>query len=194
MALEESETSGSKTVNFHVSLSTDRDGFLRRTCEACGRDFKTEIDPADLQWALSAQCQRMGLEVGGEPESANVIAETLRCPFCEHEAAGTEMHTPETVEYLRRIVYREYMLPQINKAFSGLEDTLGSQRSSGGFLSISLSFSHDRSLLPVRPMHGPEPADMKIVWFQCCGKRIKVPEGWSAIDVCSYCKAPVVLI
>jgi hypothetical protein len=103
------------------------------------------------------------------------------------------MHTRETFEYLKRLVYREYMLPQLNKAFSGLEESFGRNRSTGGFLSFSLSFTHNRSPLPARPIHGPEPADMKILSFLCCGKRLKVPEAWWTIDHCPYCKTPVTL-
>jgi hypothetical protein len=104
------------------------------------------------------------------------------------------MHTVETVEYLRRLVYREYILPQINSTFAGLEDAFRGGGHGGGFLSISFKFTQTRSPLPVRPIHGPEPADMKIVAFLCCGKRIKVPEAWSAIEGCSYCKTPVRLV
>src|SRR5260370_38250635 len=67
-----------------VSVSTDRDRFMRRTCSSCGRDFKTEIDPSDLQWAFSSYCQRVGCEVGehhGDPRSPTLI----RCPYCGHE-------------------------------------------------------------------------------------------------------------
>ena len=35
---------------------------------------------------------------------------------------------------------------------------------------------------------------MKIVTFLCCGKRIKVPYAWCAIDVCVYCKTAVRLV
>jgi len=54
----------SNTVSFSVSLSTDREGFLRRECVACGREFKTEVDSSELTWALAAQCERAGLHVG----------------------------------------------------------------------------------------------------------------------------------
>lgn len=180
-------------VAFGVSISTDRDGFLRRACDECGLEFKTESDAADIQWALAAQCQRMGLEVGAR-DSESAPAGSLTCPFCKHEAAGAEMHTTETVEYLRRLVYRDYVLPQINKTFSDLEDTLGRGSRGGGLFSISLKFTHERAPLPARPIHGPEGPDMKIVAFLCCGKRIKVPSAWCAIDECVYCKTAVRLV
>jgi hypothetical protein len=180
-------------VTFAASISTDRDQFYRRACPSCGREFKTQVDPSDLQWALAAQCRRMGLEVG-EEHTDDAPADRIRCPFCDHEAPGSEMHTDETVEYLKRLVYREFVLPQMNKLFSGLEDSLGHGHRGGGFLSISLEFKHSRSLLPVRPIHGPESADMTIVEFLCCSKRIKIPDSWRDLQACSYCGAAVVLI
>jgi hypothetical protein len=79
---------------FAVSLSSDRDGFLRRCCPKCGRDFKTEINAADLQWELEAQCRRMAVEVG---EESSTEPAQLRCPYCAHVAPPSEMHTEETV-------------------------------------------------------------------------------------------------
>ena len=67
-------------VTFGVSMGTDRDGFLRRACDSCGREFKTETDPADLQWALGAQCQRMGLDVG-DRDGQSDAARFLDVPF-----------------------------------------------------------------------------------------------------------------
>jgi hypothetical protein len=192
--VEDSQPSDDHTnLKFSVSISTDRAGFFRRACDSCGRQFKTQIDPADLQWALSAQCQRVGLDVG-DRNPDHSAQETLLCPFCGHEVFGSDMHTDDTVEYLRRLVHREYVLPRMNNAFSALEDSLGRDGRSGGFLSVSLTFTHTPSLLPVRPLHGPEPADMNIVSFLCCAKRIKVPETWSTIEACCYCKAPVALV
>lgn len=185
------EEAESQHVQFSASLSTDRDGFFRRACPSCGREFKTQVDPSDLQWALAAQCRRMGLEVGGTSDDDE--PPPLRCPFCGDAAGGSEMHTEATVEYLKRLVYREYVAPQLNRFFSGLEDSFGRGRSSGGFLSISLEFHHSRSLLPVRPIHGPEAPDLKIVEFLCCGKRIKVSDRWVDIRTCTFCSTDVVL-
>lgn len=188
---EETPEAEGKEVRFAASIATDRDQFLRRTCPECGRDFKTEIDPSDLQWALATQCRRMGLEVGGE--DGDLGPSRIRCPYCAHEDSSAEMQTGETVEYLKRIVYREYVLPQMNQLFSGLEDSIGSSGSSGGMFSISFEFKHNRAILPSRPFHGPEPADMKIINFTCCQKKIKVSESLMDIDLCSFCGQPVVL-
>jgi hypothetical protein len=100
MAMSDSNDD-SKTVSFSVSLGTDREGFLRRECVSCGREFKTEVDSSELTWALAAQCEHAGLQVdmtASDDEPPSV----LRCPFCGHEAPGTDMHTRETVDYMKR--------------------------------------------------------------------------------------------
>lgn len=189
----EGEKSAGEHLQFAVSVSTDRDQFLRRTCSSCGRDFKTAIDPIDLQWALSSYCRRMGLDVG--PENAGQHPPNrIRCPYCACEDEGSQMLTEDTVAYLKRIIYREWVFPQMHKLFSGLEESLGSRGHSGGLFSISIELRHSRSVLPARPIHGPEPADLKIVTFLCCGKKIKISEGWTDVRACSFCGTEVVLI
>ena len=191
---EQLTTEGSNDlIQFAVSISTDRDGFMRYTCPSCGRDFKTQIDPADLQWALTSYCRRSGVEIGGataEPTAPR----RLWCPYCGDCAESREMLTEETASYLKRIAYREYVLPLINRMFGGLADSLGGRKQSGGFLSVSIEFKHTRSPLPVRPMHGPEPADLKIVTFLCCDKKIKISEHWFDVPLCSYCGTRVELV
>jgi len=183
----------SHTLQFSVSISTDRDNFLRRTCDSCGLDFKTEASAADLQWALAAYCRRSGVDIG-EPADAGKSPMRMSCPYCSHEDDVTHTLTEETMEYLKRIVYREYVFPQMDKLFSGIEDSFRGPRRSGGMFSISVEFKHTRGIQPVRPIHGPDSSDFKIVTFLCCGKRIKIMEAWNGVEVCSYCGTPVTLI
>lgn len=185
---EEEQDSSDSQLLFNVSISTDRDKFLRRTCPSCGRDFKTAANQADLAWALSTHSKRMGVEIGatsaGEEEDS--AQQQLLCPYCLYSAEGSMMHTEETIEYLKRVVYRDYVLPMINRTFSGLEDSIGR----GGLV----SFEHNPTPIPPRPIHGPEPADMKIVDFLCCGKQMKIVDNWMDVSECIYCRAQVALI
>jgi hypothetical protein len=198
--LVQTETQGGEssenTVQFNLSVTPDRDGFLRRTCSSCGLDFKTEIDPADFAWALTSQIRSVSVEIGIEPPeiAEEVPQETLRCPYCQQSAESSELHTEETIEYLKRFAYRDYALPMINRMFSGLADSLNTGSRGGGLISFSISLEHDRSPLPPRPIHGPEPADMKIVELLCCGRKIKVDERWTEISVCTFCGTEVALL
>jgi hypothetical protein len=180
-------------IQLSVSIKTDRDNFLRRTCPSCGRDFKTEANPVDLQWALEAYCRRAGMEIGGRLAEESSPSR-IRCPYCQYDEETSRTFTEETVQYLKRILYREYVLPKINGLFSGLEDSLGRRRGSGGMFSISIAFKHNRIMQPARPIHGPDSSDFKIVVFLCCGKKIKVSEGWNDLSICSFCGTAVAVI
>jgi hypothetical protein len=190
---EPNEDSSDSILRFEVSISTDRDHFLRRACPSCGRDFKTIIDQADLSWLLSEQIKRVGSEIGAVPTVEKGQTETeLRCPYCHHVAKSSEIHTAETIDYIKRFLYREYVVPMLNRTFSDLEDSIGSGRRGGGF--ISISFKHEPITLPPRPIHGPEPADMKIVHFLCCDKQMKVYDSWDDLTACLYCNTPVAVV
>jgi DNA-directed RNA polymerase subunit RPC12/RpoP len=178
-------------VQFAISLRPDRDGFLRRNCSACGREFKTEINDADLQWEMASQCRRMGVSIGDESHEE---PPQIRCPYCAHEDSPSETHTPETVAYLKRLVYREVVIPQLNRFTSQVEDMFPGGGHSGGFISLSLEFNRSRISLPPRPLHGPEPPDFKTIEFLCCGHRIKVADAWNGIDCCSYCGAAIAVL
>ena len=184
----------SNTVLLSVSLRTDRDQFLRRTCPSCGRDFKTEADAADLQWALEAYCRRAGVEIGETGEAENSAPPHIRCPYCGHDGEINESLTEETAQYLKRILYREVVLPKMNNFFSGLEDSIGTGPHAGGMFSISVEFKHSPLTRPVRPIHGPDAPNFKIVTFMCCGKKIKISEQWRSLDICSFCGAEVAVI
>lgn len=178
------------TSQFSISINTDRDKFFRRTCPSCGSDFKTEIDEADIAWAIAPQFRQMGMEIGsisGQDEGRTKTR--LYCPYCQHDADATEMLTQETIAYLNRFIMREYVLPMMNNMFSGLDDL---ESKPGGFISIRVE--HSRSIHSPRPIHGPEPPDMKIIEFLCCGKKAKVAENWNQIDKCVFCGAPVTLM
>lgn len=148
----------------------------------------------DIQWILAAQCRRMGLEIGEQPNNDPAEPLRLHCPYCYFEAEARQMHTEETLEYLKRILYREYVLPQIQKTFSAFDDLAEHPGRSGGFLSVSVEFEFTRGVLPPRPLHGPEPGDMKVITFLCCGHRLKVSDRWNEIEICPFCDTAVRLV
>lgn len=171
---------------FKLSVSTDKDGFLRRSCPSCGRDYKTEINDADLAHILAPQFQHHGIEIGQtEDDSENLLDredKKLFCPYCQDAADISDTLAEELSDYLKRLIYREYILPQFNKAFSQISS--GSKRSKGLF---SIEISTSRSLLPQRPIHGPEQPDMKIIRMLCCDRSVKVSEEWNGTSICTYC-------
>jgi hypothetical protein len=151
------------------------------------------IDQADLSWLLSEQIKRAGAEIGAVPTGEEGQVETeIHCPYCHHAAKSSEIHTEETVDYIKRFLYREYVIPMLNRTFSDLEDSIGRGHRGGGF--ISISFKHEPITLPPRPIHGPEPGDMKIVHFLCCDTQVKVYDSWDDLTACIYCNSPVAVV
>ena len=186
-----SETQSEDVTRFHLTFSVDRDGFFRRSCPSCGRDFKTEINEADLATSLQPAFRQMGLEIGTEhsEEREEETHEHLYCPYCEHYAESEDMLTQTFVSYLQRYVMHEYVLSMVNRMLSDVAGTSGDigKGSSRGLTSFEVSLEYNRPVLPPRPISGPEPPDMTIVELLCCGKRIKIMDGWYGLNLCPYC-------
>jgi DNA-directed RNA polymerase subunit RPC12/RpoP len=132
----------------------------------------------------------MGLEIGEtSEESEDKEKEYLYCPYCEHHAESSDMLTPTFIAYLRRHLMREYVMPMVNKTLSNLADSFGgtNRGRSKGLISFEVKFEHNKPVLPPRPISGPEPPDMTIIELLCCGKKVKVLDGWYSLNLCPYC-------
>lgn len=182
-------------LHFSFTFSLDRDEFFRRTCPNCGRDFKTKVDPADMTSMLQPAFRRIEDEVGGislSTSEGKQAPQYLFCPYCNHHAESGDMLTSEFREYLKRFVMREYVLPHIHTMFSEFSDSMKRSSRSRGAFGIKLSFNYD-STLPPRPISGPEAPDMMRIDLLCCGKSVKVRDGYFAVNKCPYCGEDVVL-
>lgn len=194
----ENQDSVDEQIRFSLSINLDRESFFRRACPSCGLEFKTEGNPADFAWALELQLHRVSEEEENDDPATvaeETPKETLRCPYCQHLAESSEMHTAETVSYLKRFALREFALPKLYKRLAEFSESIRRMGSRGGGLfSVSISSNYERPPLPPRPIYGPDAPDMKIVHFLCCGKKIKISEGWTDITLCTYCETPVSLV
>jgi hypothetical protein len=180
---------------FHLTFSLDRDGFFRRSCPSCGRDFKTQVNDADLVTSLEPAFRQMGLKIGAEPSERDTGRECLYCPYCEHHAESGDMLTGTFIAYLRRYAMREYILPVAHKLLSSTADafTKIGKSSSRGMLRVQATVPYDRLVLPPRPISGPEPPDMMAIELLCCGKKAKIVSGWLNPVLCPYCGTKTLL-
>jgi len=88
----DTDSNGGGLTNFSVKVNVDRDGFFRRTCPACGRDFKTAINESDLASVLTPEIERIGRELGITSDENNEDRETkLTCPYCASQANISKM-------------------------------------------------------------------------------------------------------
>ncbi len=184
------------SVRFAITFALDKDEFLRRTCPNCGRNFKTQANPSELASILQPAFRRIENEIGDISISSaenGSSPQYLFCPYCNHRAESGDMLTHEFLVYLKRFIIREYVLPKINNMFSDFADGFKSNSGSNSFIKIEIKADFENTL-PVRPISGPEPPDMTKVEMLCCGRMIKIYDGWFDLVRCPFCETEVRII
>lgn len=185
------------TLHFSFSFSLDKDEFFRRTCPNCGRDFKTKPDSAEMSSILQPSFRRIESDLGGITLATSIsdgeqTSQYLMCPYCNYRAESGDMLTEEFQEYLRRSIMREYVLPNIHNLFSDFSDGIKQSSRSMGSFGIKIEFEYD-STLPPRPISGPEAPDMMRIDLLCCGKSVKVRDGYFSVNQCPCCFEDIML-
>jgi hypothetical protein len=191
----DAEESGQHSIRIEATMEADRDKFMRRTCPDCGLDFKTLADNNDFAWLLHDQAKRQGYGRTGNDESPTI--REFCCPYCEAVFDRNNSFTEETINYAKRIIYRDVVVPMFNKEFGDMADEINSRSRSGsrgGFISFSVSMKHERIPQPARPINGPDSADMKIIHFLCCDKKAKILESWNLTKLCVFCRTEITFV
>jgi hypothetical protein len=151
---------GDQTIS--VTLSVDDDGFLRRECPHCEREFKWL--PGDRDTAMPA--------------------EGYACPYCARRADPGAWWTKPQLEVVEARVMGDVLRPEIDQLEESLKD-IG--RSSGGLVEVTVT--RDIPNPPSEPL--TEPNDMRRVDFPCHpAEPVKVSENWSAPVHCLICATP----
>jgi hypothetical protein len=152
---------------FSMSVPLDRDGFLRRACPTCEREFK---------WLPSA------------PDAASVGADSgaehppYTCPYCGIEAPTGMWATKAQAELARAIVMREVVAPQLEEFGRELERVT---RRTGGLLTFSAQVERDK---PTAAPILTETDDMRRVNFACHpDEPLKILEDWQGDVFCIVC-------
>jgi hypothetical protein len=155
-----------------ISLPLDSDGFLRRECPACERQFKWRPNQPD--------------ESAEDAEAAEQV-EAYYCPLCYQPASPDAWWTKEQLEYAQKMALAEAAAPALRRFKRNVE---GGNR--GGLLKINIE------LPPMaRPEALTEPDDMVRVEFPChLEEPVKVDEAWDEEVACLVCgiRYPVDLV
>jgi hypothetical protein len=154
-----------------MDLPLDKDGFLRRECPTCERQFKW--------WPTSSE------------EASEVIQEAPEayfCPYCHEPASPDAWWTKEQLEYAQELAAAEVLGPQLRRFKSDMERM--NRRSKGiRFETSLLQFS--------RPEPLAEPDDMVRVDVPCHPEEpTKVGAEWDGEVACLVCgiRYPVELV
>src|SRR5512139_1630414 len=147
-------------MELQASLPLDEDGFLRRECPSCEREFKwfygqTDDRPDDFL------------------EPVNYF-----CPYCGEPSGLDSWWTPAQLEYVRGAA----MGPILEEAFGEIKRTLGSIKSD------FIKFEAKSMSQPEPPMPLVEPNDMKMVAPPCHPfEPLKIQEDWTEPLSCLMC-------
>jgi transcription elongation factor Elf1 len=178
---------------YSLTFSLDKGHFFRHSCSSCGMSFKTKAGLADIATAIQPAFREVGREFGEDLEvhltsNEDVSESRIYCPYCGHEDETSNMLTDELSRYLERYMMREYVLPKINEMLSDFSDSHPlRQRHSKNIISFEIIADVDRTILPPRPINGPELPDMVVVYFLCCDNYGKILENWIPIVNCPFC-------
>lgn len=149
------------------------DGFLRRECPHCERQFKVGVQPQGD--ALMSQ----------ESEEEDI---THFCPLCHQPAPASAWGTKEQLDHARQLAMSEFtdqIHGMLDRMFSGLNQP-------GGLVRVEVEHSEVEE-----PKSLDEPHDMVRVNPPCHEETpLKIPENWMGDVACFECgvRYPVDLI
>lgn len=145
-------------IQVSVPIPRDSDGFVRRECPHCTRQFKWHDGPANEE-----------AEQHASPVAYN-------CPLCGQPAAVNSWHTAEQVELVQRMA-----IPQLIEMVQ--DDMATMFRGVKG-----MTYKRGSDEVPDLPEPLTEPDDMIIVTSPCHGyEPVKVPEDHSGPMYCLIC-------
>lgn len=146
-----------------ISLPLDEDGFLRRECPTCEREFK---------W----------LYTESEEDSVKPDGAGYFCPYCAVQAPSNAWWTPAQLERMQAIAAQEVLGPELKKFGKSIER----MNRSGGL--ISASFDVDLTKVPDENV---EDNSGRRVDFPCHPEEpVKVDEAWTKSVHCLVCGTP----
>lgn len=153
-------------MEFSIPLFTDDDGFLRRECPTCERQFK---------WFYGETAER--------PQDA-ADPELYFCPYCAVPAPTDQWWTTEQLEHAQAEIAPDVMQILTDE----LDKSLRSARSS------LIKMSVKPGSVPVPPAPLTEPNDMVMVEPPCHPwEPLKVVETWVEQLHCLVCGAEFVV-
>ena len=149
-------------VTLGMSVPLDSDGFLRRECPTCEREFK---------WLPSGE---------DDGESTEAPDGGYFCPYCAIQAPPDSWLTNAQIELAQNLVAREVVEPML-KGFTRDFNRVG--RLSGGLLRMSASYDVPDAMDPLT-----EADDMRRVDFLCHpAEPLKVRDDWDEQVHCLIC-------
>ncbi|MEA2066829.1 MAG: hypothetical protein U9O65_07060 [Thermotogota bacterium] len=172
-------------ISMNLPFPLDDDGFFRRECPFCRKEFKVLLEKEELtdiaQKGIDSFMIKPKEEVTDLDESERSKIEFI-CPYCGQPASSNSCWTEEQLAYVG-IVAKNIMAKIVNEnLIRPLKET--SQRHSSGMVSIRFE---GKEMEQHEPWVSPEVNDMEIFDLPCCQRKIKIEENWQDTVYCFFC-------
>jgi hypothetical protein len=170
-----------KSIN--LSFPLDENGFFRRECPLCCKEFKVLLEKQEL-----ADIAQQGIDLfmlqpeedSSSPEDNNVEAE-FTCPYCGQKAKNDGWWTQEQLAYVG-VIAKNIMAQMVNKHFIRplKRDT---RKMNTGMISMEFK---GKEMDQREPWISPETNDMKLFDLPCCQRKLKI-DNWQDRVYCFFC-------
>ena len=177
--------------NIETSLAfpLDDDGFFRRECPLCRKEFKVYLKNDELTTLAQAGIDSFMIQQDEKTSETDETSEAeieFVCPYCGQRASRDSWWTQEQLAYIG-VVGRNIAARLINENFiRPMKRKFGRSQSSG---LISIRFE-GKEMEQQEPWISPEVNDMQVFDLPCCERRVKVEEGYAGTVHCFFCGFP----
>jgi len=174
-------------IEMNLAFPLDDDGFFRRSCPLCNREFKVLLEKDELADLAQRGLDSFMIESFEEsdPNQSEDLEDKYVCPYCGQRSRQDDWWTQEQVAYLG-VVFGNIAAELTNKnLIRPLKDLNRKYRSD----LISIQFDADEMEYQ-EPWISPESNDMEVFSLACCDRKIKIEEAMPDILYCFFCGFP----
>ena len=169
-------------IEIDIDLPLDEQGFLRRECPLCNRQykiFKSEEERENLIREIVNYNLAERNATTDNDSSDNI--EYLYCPYCLQKAPKEQWWTQEQLSYIRMYV-DNIVVKMINDTMDNIARNVNRLNSPY----VRMKKPHKKRL-QTEPWIPPEINDMTVVELPCCNTKMKIIEEWRDNIACYIC-------
>ncbi len=168
-------------IELNISFPLDSNGFFRRECPFCYREFKILLKDNEINDLSRDSMKSFMLEKNEDTTEDEFESNEFFCPYCGQAAKNDKWWTKEQMAYIN--IYMNNILSNM------INNHLIKPIKSDFRTSKTIKFEGKEIELE-EPWISPESDDMIEFDLPCCQRRIKVDEKWSGDVFCFFCGFP----
>lgn len=168
-------------INRQVPFPLDEEGFFRRECPLCCREFKVHLNDDELGQLAQCRIEDFLLEQGilqRDGDDEDDAPQEFFCPYCGQSAPSDHWWTQEQLAYVH-VIAANIMAGLVN------EHLIRPLNRSMGHGSV-VRFEGNE-MKQKEEWIAPEAPDMTVVDLPCCERKVKVADDWNNGVHCFFC-------